>query len=256
MERLMLAVVDNVLPAELVHSVRPVFLWIGEFPEPVGRWIERLLCSAAIIRRVAFRVARNPEAPELELKVVFTLLQAGERRSGRRKWAQSYKEDDGEFEDFPLLGTKAAGPKWDGKVRVVELTAESDPLLGREPMVEVEDLSMGEVEEYVNGGGNDVVCLGNPGLTVSEWTLSLSIVKDEEGASMMRKVLALAEKFEERCDLEALGGHRSFQLHRRIPRGMRLGLALEVEYEGWSGWVMVEWLSRKASAPLSNPLNL
>ena len=141
MERLLLAVVDNALPAELVHSVRPGFLWVGELPEPVGRWIERLLCSAAIVRRVAFRVARNPDAPELELKDMLTLLQAGERRSGRRKVVQSYREEDDEDEDFPLLGTKPAPPKWDGKVRVVELTAESDPLRGREPMVEVEDVN-------------------------------------------------------------------------------------------------------------------
>jgi len=65
LERLLLAVVDNRVPSELVHSVHPGFLEVGGTPEPVGRWVERLCCSAAIVRKLGFRSAHNPDVAEL-----------------------------------------------------------------------------------------------------------------------------------------------------------------------------------------------
>ena len=59
------------VPRELVHFVYPGFRWVSVIPEPVGRWIERLLCCSAVVRRIGFRVARNPEVVELELKDLF-----------------------------------------------------------------------------------------------------------------------------------------------------------------------------------------
>jgi hypothetical protein len=50
-----------------------------------------------------------------------------------------------------------------------------------------------------------------------------------------------------------LGG---FRLHRRVPVDTGLDLAVAVEFEGWSGWLMLEWLSRKHADPLCNMLKL
>jgi len=139
---------------------------------------------------------------------------------------------------------------------VAALTGANDPLVGREPVVECEDLSMDDIDEYLHGCGEESVCLGDPGLSVGEWTMSMSIVKNENGQRMMREVLELAKGFEERCDQAALVELGGFQLHRRMPQGAGMELALSVEFEGWSGWVMLEWLIRKVNAPLATPLRL
>ena len=54
--------------------------------------MERLLCSSAVVRRLGFRVARNPEAVELAFDQVFVVLSAGERRSKRLKGVANYDE--------------------------------------------------------------------------------------------------------------------------------------------------------------------
>jgi len=98
-------VVDNRVPSELVHSVHPGFLEIGGSPEPVGRWVERLCCSAAIVRKLGFRSAHNPDYAELGLDCLYSVLHPGERVSKRLKAHRNYAED--EEEAFPPLGTSA-----------------------------------------------------------------------------------------------------------------------------------------------------
>jgi hypothetical protein len=102
LERLLMGVVDNRIPNELVHSVHPAFLEVGDLPEPVGRWVERLCCSAAVVRRLGFRSAHNPERADPSFDCAFTVLPAGQRSSKRAKGHINYGE--GYEEDFPSLG--------------------------------------------------------------------------------------------------------------------------------------------------------
>jgi len=254
LERLLLAVVDNCVPSELVHSVHPGFLEIGDSPEPVGQWVERLCCSAAIVRKLGFRSAHNPDHVELGLDRLYSVLHPGERVSKRLKTHRNYAED--EEEAFPPLGTNALRPEGSEGFRVVALTASNDPLGDREPMVESECMSMDELDDCLHGVGEESICLGNPGLSVCEWTMSMTLTKDDTGKGKMRAMCELASEHVERCDSEALGALGGFRLHRRIPADTGLDLAVAVEFEGWSGWLMLEWLVRKHSDPLCNMLKL
>jgi len=197
LERLLLGVVDNRIPVELVHSVYPSFLEVGDTPEPVGRWVERLCCSAAIVSRLGFRSAHNPGKVELSLDRLYNVLQAGQRSSKRAKVHINYGEED--EEDFPSLGA----PPFLGdvcKFRVVSLNASNDPLSNREPMVESESMTMDELDDCLHGAGEELVCLGNPGLSVSEWTMTMTLNKDDVGMAKMRAVCQLAPDHNERCD--------------------------------------------------------
>ena len=114
----------------------------------------------------------------LSLDRVFTVLPAGLRSSKRAKLQVNY--DEGGEEEFPSLGAPRVVDDVN-KFRVVSLTASNDPLADREPVVETEAISMDELEDCLHGEGEESVCLGNPGFSVSEWTMSMILYKDDAG---------------------------------------------------------------------------
>ena len=77
-ERLLMAVVDDVVPKNLIHSVYPSHLG-GNVPEPFGRWLERFLCSGVIINRTAFRKAHDPRVLPCTLAECMEATAPGER---------------------------------------------------------------------------------------------------------------------------------------------------------------------------------
>ena len=189
LERLIMAVLDDNVPATLMHSVHPSSLSYDGCPEPVGRWVERFLCSSAIIARSAFRRANDPRVEVLPLGSCMSILVAGARVSPRRGPRLNYGEAmDNEFPPLPgpLVGMGRCLP-----VPVVELNRHNDPMNGRESSVLPGGFMSDELEMIVEGN-HAVEWLGGLHSSVGEWTLSLSVPKDEPGRAVMNSLLALA----------------------------------------------------------------
>ena len=93
LERLLMAVVDDRVPTDLTHSTFPGALEVDGVLEPVGRWIERFLCSAAIIARSAFRRKSDPRVTPLALEDCMEILEVGERQSPRLLVGRNYCGD-------------------------------------------------------------------------------------------------------------------------------------------------------------------
>ena len=259
MERLVMGMVDGRLEKSEEHLVFPGVRSSKGQVESAGRWIERVLTCKAVVEVSAFRRAGHPDWGPVELPQLLQVEAQGARSTGRVTKVVDYGDSEGE--DEPVVRKRrvrhrTGGGKKRTYRRLAALTEDNDPIARREPMVEVEDLSMDEVEAFLLGEAGEVVCIGDPGLTVGEWALSMLIDKSEAGKATMRSVCSLAEEFREKCDEVALGALGGFQLHRRVPKGMGMELSLKVQYEGWSGWAMLEWLARKRVEPGAAQLNL
>ena len=163
-----MAVVDNRVPTDLIHSIFPGALEVDGVLEPVGRWIERFLCSGAIIARSAFRRKSDPRLTPLALEDCMEILEVGERQSPRLLVGRHYCGDGDE--DFPPLG----GAKRQKVVRqesqpyrVAALSERNDPMRHRAVGFHLDGLSVVELEGLVTGGG-ETEWLGSLGSSVGE----------------------------------------------------------------------------------------
>jgi hypothetical protein len=252
LERLIMAVIDDNIPESLVHSVHPSALTHDGVLEPVGRWVERFLCSSVIISRLAFRRANDPRVETLPLGSCMTLTAAGQRVSPRGVKRLNYGEALGE--DFPPLPGPTAGKRGAVPVPVVELTRHNDPMNGRVSTLGPDGFSSDELEMMVEGD-NAVEWLGGIQASVGEWTLSLAVPKDDPGRVVMNKLLDLA-----RDPIDAGGrigviSSDNYRFQRRLSP-VAVGWYGLLPDDGWSGWVMLEWFDRQTRVSAAERLVL
>ena len=246
-----MSVVDGTLPPHLLHSVYPKRS--SDSPlEPVGRWLERLLCCSVVFARSAFRKARDPRVVQRSLEESMEWIKAGNRHSSRLGNIQPYPlKEESDEEDFPPIRKRSlSGPsrrrskKSALVTRLVELTDSNDPMKDREPLVEGEDITADEINGFVYADRAGLESVNDFEGSLAEWNLSMLVLKDAAGVSTMRTLRSLSDDPAIAGPAVASLATKNLVLQRRVRQEDVDKWSKGVEGRGWCGWIMLEWLSR------------